>query len=80
MAEKIVIPQKVINAFTELIEMYGNCIEYLGEKNNKKYYWFNVPENIDYGFPPIIYLKNGKIKEIVGFEALDVLNLFDPKD
>lgn len=80
MAEKIDIPQKVINAFTELIEIYGNCIEYLGERNNKKYYWFNIPEDIDYGFPPIVCLKNGKIKVVVGFEALDVLNLFDTKN
>lgn len=80
MAEKIDLPQVVINAFTELIEMYGNRIEHLGDKDNKRYYWFNIPEDIDYGFPPVICLKSGKIKDIVGFDALDVLNLFDTKN
>jgi hypothetical protein len=60
--------------------MYGNCIEYLGERNNKKYYWFNIPEDIDYGFPQVVCLKNGKVSNVEGFDAIKILGLFDPKD
>ena len=80
MAEKINIPQKVVDAFSALIEIYGNCIEYIGEKKNKSYFWFNFPEDIDYGFPQVVCLKNGKVLNVEGFDAIKVLDLFNTKD
>ncbi|MBQ1932545.1 MAG: hypothetical protein II360_03480 [Muribaculaceae bacterium] len=79
MAENYNIPQKVVNAFSELTEMYGDCIEYLGEKNNKHYFWFNIPLEIDYGFPQVVYWEHGKVTNVDGFEAVEILDFFDSK-
>lgn len=80
MTENKEIPKKVINAFSELIDIYGNRIEELGEVNDKRYFWFNIPEDIDYGFPQVVYLQNKQIKDVDGFEALKILSMFNPED
>ena len=70
------IPQIVKNAAKDLIDMYGDKFEDLGKYEGSDAYAFHFPDDVDTGFPFVFIYKNGKISEITGFEALDIITLF----
>ncbi|MBO5974885.1 MAG: hypothetical protein J6P95_04145 [Paludibacteraceae bacterium] len=70
------ISQIVKNTAKDLIEMYGDKIDYLGKYEGADVYSFHFPNDVDTGFPFVFICKNGKISEITGFEALDIISLF----
>lgn len=66
------IPAQVKKAAAELIEAYGDSIDYIGTHKGKQVYLYRFPEDIETGFP-FYYLYDGKSVDVVtGFEALDL--------
>lgn len=69
-------PQIVKDAASYLIELYGDNFDYLGKHEGADAYMFKFPEDADTGFPFVYIHKDGKVTEITGFEALDIVRLF----
>ena len=69
------IPQIVKDAASDLIEEYGDNFDYLGKYEGADAYRFKFPEDADTGFPFVYIHKDGKVTEITGFEALDIVSL-----
>lgn len=70
------IPTQVKKAAAELIEAYGDSIDYIGIYKGKQVYLYRFPEDIETGFP-FYYLYDGKSVDVVtGFEALDLAQYF----
>ena len=66
------IPEQVKKAAAELIESYGDSIEYIGIYKGKQVYLYRFPEDVETGFP-FYFLYDGKSVDVVsGFEALDL--------
>ena len=66
------IPAQVKKAAAELIEIYGESIDYIGIYKGKQVYLYRFPEDIETGFP-FYYLYDGKSVDVVtGFEALRI--------
>lgn len=69
------VPQIVIEEAQDLIEYYGNTLEYRGMYKDCEIYQFVFPENKETGFP-VIYLYDAQtnhVLEISEFRALDIL-------
>lgn len=70
------IPAQVKKAAAELIEAYGDSIDYIGIYKSKQVYLYRFPEDIETGFP-FYYLYDDKSVDVVtGFEALDLAQYF----
>ena len=72
------IPEAVIKEAKNLIDCYGDSIDYLGEYQGCDTYIFVFPENMETGFP-FIYLydkASNQAMTITGFRALDILSSF----
>ena len=72
------IPEAVIKEAKDLIDRYGESIDYLGEYEEDEVYIFVFPENMETGFP-FIYLydkASNQAMTITGFKALDILSSF----
>ena len=70
------IPAQVKKAAAELIEIYGDSIEYIGIYKGKQVYLYRFPKDVEAGFP-FYFLYDGKSVDVVsGFEALDLGSIF----
>ena len=70
------IPAQVKKAAAELIEIYGESIDYIGIYKGKQVYLYRFPEDVETGFP-FYFLYDGKSVDVVsGFEALDLGSIF----
>lgn len=71
------IPTVVKEKAQELIEMYGDRLEYKGIYNTQEVYEFCFPKEKEIGFPQLYLLKSldANVKEVVGYEALKVLRI-----
>ena len=66
------IPAQVRIAAAQLIESYGDSIEYIGIYKGKQVYLYRFPKDVETGFP-FYFLYDGKSVDVVsGFEALDL--------
>lgn len=74
------IPLKVKQAFESLIAMYGDCVEFIGNRAGVDYYLFRFPEDIDTGFPDVVAYKSGNVSNITGFDAVKIVASFNPED
>ena len=70
------IPAEVLAAAAGLVDMYGPMFSLLGERGGVSYYLFLVPENETTGFPFVYSLSDGKVLEISGFDAVDIIRSF----
>lgn len=70
------IPSQVMSAASELRAMYGEHVEYLGEYQGARAYYYHYPEDVDAGFPSVYLLKGGEVTEIGDFFALEILDSF----
>lgn len=70
------IPEAVIKEAKDLIDCYGESIDYLGEYRGCDMYQFVFPANKETGFPFLYrYNKAADIAiTITGFRALDILD------
>lgn len=68
------IPQKVKEATSFLIEMYGDNIEYLGTYQGQAVYQYLFPEDTATGYP-FVFLHNGagEVQKITGFKTFKIL-------
>ena len=70
------IPEAVIEEARELIEMFGDRLEYLGKiTDDQEVYVFNFPENQETGFPCVYLYDNHDAFEISGFRALEIIDM-----
>ena len=70
------IPSKVKQAAQYLIDMYGDHVEHLGQYQGAEAFYYQFPEDVAVGFPCVYLLKDDKLTEITGFEAVDIIGLF----
>ena len=70
------IPAQVKKAAAELIEIYGESIDYIGIYKGKQVYLYRFPEDVETGFP-FYFLYDGRSVDVVsGIEALDLGSIF----
>lgn len=74
------IPRKVLNAFESLIAMYGDCVEFIGNRAGVDYYRFRFPDNTETGFPNVVAYESGNVSNITGFDAVNIVASFYPED
>lgn len=70
------VPAQVKATAQDLINMYGDSFDYLGEYEGAETYLYRFPDDIDTGFPFVYLLKDGKVEEISGFLAFDIIGSF----
>lgn len=70
------IPSKVIRAAQYLVEMYGDHLEHLGTYRGAEAFYYRFPDDVTAGFPPVYLIKDDKLKEVGGFEALEIIGSF----
>ncbi len=72
------IPEKVIKKAQNLIDQYGQCIEYLGDYKNSEYYVFRFPDGTITGFPfvYVYFFQKDEVIEITGHDALEIIGVF----
>lgn len=70
------VPEQIKTAAKGLIDMFGPRFEYLGRHDGADFYLFRFPDDSETGFPCVYRYENGKVLEITGFHALDIIGLF----
>ena len=70
------IPQKVKEAASFLIEMYGDNIKFIGTYQDSDVYEFLFPGETETGYP-IIFLYNsaGEVQKMTGFKTFKILRV-----
>lgn len=69
------VPQIVKDAAKGLIKSFGENIDFLGKYEGWDAYIYNFPDDSCTGFPFVYLLRDGKVSEVTGFEALDIVRL-----
>ena len=70
------IPKIVQEEFRSLIEMFGNNVHLLGERDGVEFYIYDFSDDVDVGFPLIVSIFNGKITRVEGFDAVRLVASF----
>ena len=70
------IPKKVKQAAQYLVEMYGDHVEHLGQYQGAEAFYYHFPEDITAGPCPVYLVKDGAVREVTDFEALEILDSF----
>ena len=68
------IPEAVIFAAGEFVEQYGARFDYLGVYDDFDVWVFLFPAIENTGFPYVYLYKDGKVEEISGWFALDIIS------
>lgn len=66
-------PKEVIQAAGGLIEMYGDCLEYLGERKGQDVFQFAIPPKYFTGYPFLFLYKDGAVRKVIGLDALNIV-------
>lgn len=69
-------PAKVRQAAQYLVEMYGDHVEHLGTYRGAEVFYYRFPDDITAGFPPVYLMKGDELREVGGFEALEIIGSF----
>ena len=70
------IPSKVRQAAQYLVEIYGDHVEHLGTYRGAEAFYYRFPDDVTAGFPPVYLIEDDKLKEVNGFEALEIIGSF----
>ena len=70
------IPAQVKKAAAQLIESYGDSIEFIGIYKGKQVYLYRFPEDVETGFPFYFLYDGNSVDVVSGFEALDLGSIF----
>lgn len=72
------IPKAVLEAAKDLVDRYGDSIEYLGKYQEDEAYMFVFPQDEETGFPFVFLYDRAsdQAMTISGFDALDILSSF----
>lgn len=71
------IPEQIVNAAQDLVGRFGNKLAFIGKQEGNSVYQFRFPDDVNTGFPILFLLKDDKVTEVNGFDALDILDSFD---
>lgn len=69
------IPQIVKDAARNLIQIYGDKIDYLGKYEGADAYMFHFPDDSCTGYPFVYLVKDGKVDEVTDSPALYIVGL-----
>lgn len=70
------IPEKIRYQASDLIELFGENIEYLGRYKGQQVFLFILPADQENGFP-VVYLYDPKADKIDMPNGMDALNLLE---
>lgn len=71
------IPSQIKTAAASYLRLLpGSKIVYLGEYGGGTAFYVRFPEKMKVGYPPAFILKSGKVTEINGEDALDLISSF----
>lgn len=68
------IPSQVMNAASELREMYGEHVEYLGEFQGAQAYYYHYPDDVTAGVCPVYLYDGTTVDEVTGDIAMNILD------
>lgn len=74
MAKKI--PYQIRRAASEMTDMFGDRVKYLGIFKERSAYYFALPEDVDVGFPEVYLFDGHSAETLTGYEALAIIGLF----
>lgn len=69
------IPQIVKDAAHDLIEMYGDTIDYLGQYEGADAYRYHFPDDCNTGLPFVYLVKDGKVDIVTESPAFYIIEL-----
>lgn len=70
------VPAAVLQAAAGLVDMYGERLRLLGERDGTAYYLFEIPSGETTGFPFVYTYKDGLSMEISDFAAVRIMRSF----
>ena len=70
------IPQMVKDAARDLIEMYGDLVDYLGKHEGADAYVYRFPDDSCTGYPFVYLVKDGKVDVVTETPALYIIGRF----
>ncbi|MCM1310871.1 MAG: hypothetical protein NC301_07600 [Bacteroides sp.] len=71
------IPTQVSQEAEELVSMYGQRVEYLGQMpDGRAAYYYHYPDDVCAGFPTVWLYGSGQVMELNDHEALEVISAF----
>ena len=68
-------PKEVKVAAASLIEQYGDSFEHLGKYRGRDVWEYCFPEDVITGYPVLFLFKRGKVEEVGGLVALNIVSL-----
>lgn len=68
------IPSQVMNAASELREMYGEHVEYLGEFQDAQAYYYHYPDDVTAGVCPVYLYDGTTVDKATGEIAMNILD------
>jgi len=71
------VPAEVLKAAASLVDAYGAHFSLLGKREGRDVYCYEFPRNQYTGFPFVYLYGDGKVEEVTGEEALELIALFD---
>lgn len=71
------IPTPIRQEAEELVSMYGQRVEYLGQMpDGQAAYYFHFPADVCAGFPVAWLYSSGQVMELSGHDAVEVISAF----
>ena len=71
------IPTPIRQEAEELVSMYGQRVEYLGQMpDGQAAYYFHFPADVCAGFPVAWLYVSGQVMELSGHDAVEVISAF----
>ena len=71
------IPTPIRKEAEELVSMYGQRVEYLGQMpDGRAAYYFHFPNDVCAGFPVAWLYGSGQAMELSGHDAVEVISAF----
>ena len=69
-------PPEVLKTAKGLVDMYGPHFVLLGNRDGRDVYCYEFPKNNYTGYPFVYLYGDGKVEEVTGEEALEIISLF----
>ena len=70
------VPAEVLKAAASLVGAYGAHFSLLGNRDGRDVYCYEFPKNNYTGYPFVYFYGDGKVEEVTGEEALEIISLF----
>lgn len=70
------VPESILKAAESLVSMYGPSFDYLGKYDGSDAFMFRFPDDSVTGFPYVYLSDVSGVREITGYDALDIVGSF----